>query len=185
MNRNSPPASPGGPKTPEILACFSSQLGWMAMIGSGTLLKQLTIGHPTPRDAEAGLDAQLLEGSRPGDWNEELVHKLTAYAAGEIVDFAGVELDLERLSDFQRRVVGACREIPYGRTRSYGQLAAAAGSPNAARAVGNCMAANHFPLIVPCHRVLLADGRLGAFSAPGGTAFKQRLLALEASHAIE
>jgi len=185
MNRNSPSASPQSRKTPEILVCFSSQLGWMAMIGSGPLLKQLTIGHPTPRDAEAALNAELLEDSRPGEWNEELVGKLTAYAAGEIIDFADVELDLAPLSDFQRRVVRACREIPYGRTRSYGQLAAAAGSPKAARAVGNCMAANRFPLIVPCHRVLLADGRLGAFSAPGGTGLKQRLLALEASHAIE
>ena len=72
-----------------------------------------------------------------------------------------------------------CRRIPYGRTMSYAELAAKAGSPNAARAVGNCMAGNRIPLIVPCHRVVCSDGRLGSYSAPGGTRMKRRLLDLE------
>jgi methylated-DNA-[protein]-cysteine S-methyltransferase len=63
---------------------------------------------------------------------------------------------------------------------TYGELAAKAGYPGAARAVGNCMAANRIPLLIPCHRVVCAGGRLGSYSAPGGTVTKRRLLALEA-----
>ena len=82
-------------------------------------------------------------------------------------------------SRFQRRVLNQCRRVPCGATISYARLAAKAGYPGAARAVGNCMAGNPIPLIVPCHRVVCSDGRLGAYSAPGGTAMKRRLLALE------
>ena len=77
------------------------------------------------------------------------------------------------------QVVRACRKIGRGRTRTYGELAAAAGSPGASRAVGSVMAKNRFPIIVPCHRVVGAGGSLGGFSAPTGLNLKERMLALE------
>lgn len=112
---------------------------------------------------------------------EELIDRLQRYAGGESVDFSDVPAAVDHLSAFQRRVVKACRAIPPGERRTYGQLAAAAGSPGAARAVGQVMAMNRVPLIVPCHRVVASGGGLGGFSAPQGLAMKRRLLELEAA----
>ena len=88
-----------------------------------------------------------------------------------------VPLDLAALPRFHQRALLAAREIPFGRTVTYGELAARAGRPYAARAVGQAMARNPVPLVVPCHRVVAAGGRLGGFG--GGAALKRRLLALE------
>jgi methylated-DNA-[protein]-cysteine S-methyltransferase len=93
--------------------------------------------------------------------------------------FLDVPLSLQHLGPFTQRVVEACRAIPPGQTASYADLAAQAGSPKAARAVGNAMARNRFPLIVPCHRVVGAGGNLGGYSAPQGLAMKRRLLECE------
>ena len=158
-------------------------LGWMALIGVGNVLQQLTLGHSSSSAAARALDPGLLENATPGRWNDQLVDRLQAYGAGTPVDFRDVQVDPGRLTEFRRRVLHHCRQIPYGKTLTYGQLAAKAGSPRAARAVGSCMAANRIPLIIPCHRVLPADGRVGAFSGPGGAKTKQRLLALEAGSA--
>ncbi|OHB67121.1 MAG: hypothetical protein A2V70_11870 [Planctomycetes bacterium RBG_13_63_9] len=166
--------------TPSILATVPSALGWIALVGTGRILRQLTFGHASPKAAIRALDPQLLENARPGAWNRSLVRRLHAYGCGTAVDFRDVRVDLRRLTEFQRRVVHHCRRIPYGKTLTYGQLAAKAGFPRAARAVGNCMAANRVPLIIPCHRVVRSDGHAGPFSAPGGTRMKQRLLAIEA-----
>lgn len=87
-------------------------------------------------------------------------------------------LDWGRLTPFERAIGRAVRRIPWGRTRTYGQVARDAGRPGAARAVGRAMARNRFCLFVPCHRVVRAAG-LGGFSAPGGIALKRRLLELE------
>jgi methylated-DNA-[protein]-cysteine S-methyltransferase len=75
--------------------------------------------------------------------------------------------------------VKRCRAIAYGQTRSYGDLAVESGSPGAARAVGNTMATNRYPLVVPCHRVINADGSIGQFGAPEGSRMKARLLEME------
>jgi len=109
-----------------------------------------------------------------------LVQRLKAYAQGaETDDFLDVELDLGDQSDFECRVLNSCRKIQLGSTASYGQLASMAGSPRAARAVGNIMAKNQIPIIIPCHRVVLVSGGLGAYSAPGGVEMKKQLLAME------
>ncbi|MBX3433492.1 MAG: methylated-DNA--[protein]-cysteine S-methyltransferase [Pirellulales bacterium] len=111
----------------------------------------------------------------------KIVGRLVRYASGVQVPLDDLPLGLAPMTGFQRRVVAACRAIPYGQTRTYGQLAASAGSPGAARAAGQVMASNRIPLVIPCHRVVAANGRLGGFSAPQGTAMKRRLLALEAA----
>ena len=113
---------------------------------------------------------------------EELDRSKQFFSAGIGYLFQWVfEIDLGWTTEFQRRVIRRCRRIPYGKTATYGQIASAAGSPGAARAVGSCMAANRFPLIVPCHRVVRSGGGIGAFSAPGGTRTKRRLLAMESA----
>ena len=150
------------------------------MIGSGDTLLGLTFGHKTEKAAIGRLDRANSKTARPGTWNQPLVARLQAYAEGAPDEFRDVPIDPGPTTDFQRRVVRFCRQIPFGHTITYGQLAAKAGSPRAARAVGACMAANPIPLIVPCHRVISAGGSLGGYSAPGGIATKRRLLALEA-----
>ncbi len=104
--------------------------------------------------------------------------QLADYFLGSKVRFSA-PLDLTLLTPFARRVLKTIARLPYGQTISYGQLAKRAGSPNAARAVGSCLARNPLPIIIPCHRVLTCTASLGGFSAPAGPPLKQRLLSLE------
>ncbi len=107
-----------------------------------------------------------------------LVSAMRAYFEGRPARFA-VRLDLSCLTDFRRRVLEACRRIPRGKTATYADLARAAGSPRATRAVGSAMANNPLPLVVPCHRVIRSDGSLGEFSSPRGVRQKEHMLRLE------
>lgn len=103
-----------------------------------------------------------------------------AYFAGARVDFSGVRVELGRQDEFHARVYALVRRLGWGETTTYGAVAKALGAgPEAARDVGQAMARNPVPLIVPCHRVLAAGGRVGGFSAPGGSGAKRRMLALE------
>lgn len=108
---------------------------------------------------------------------------IAALLRGEARDLASVALDLDGLPGFDRRVYELARSIPPGQTLSYGEIAARLGAPAAAREVGQALGRNPFPIIVPCHRVTAAGGRLGGFSAAGGAATKRRLLAIEEAHA--
>lgn len=112
-----------------------------------------------------------------------VIETLIEMLRGELVSFDGVPLDREGLSDFDRKVYELACAIPSGEMRTYGALAEQLGDRTLARAVGQALGRNPFPLIVPCHRVLAADGTLGGFSAPGGVESKQRILAMESAHA--
>jgi methylated-DNA-[protein]-cysteine S-methyltransferase len=102
------------------------------------------------------------------------------YFRGETVDFSGVRLELAGQGEFHQRIYQALRKVGWGQTTTYGTLARELGAgAQAARAVGEAMARNPIPLIVPCHRVLAAGGELGGFSAPGGASTKMRMLELE------
>jgi methylated-DNA-[protein]-cysteine S-methyltransferase len=102
------------------------------------------------------------------------------YFRGELIDFTDVPVDLRGQSEFFARVYTALRTVEYGRTTTYGTLAATLGAgPEAAREVGVAMATNPVPLIIPCHRVLAAGGKIGGFSAPGGATSKVKMLHLE------
>ena len=114
-------------------------------------------------------------GARSG--RHPLADRLQSYFAGARDSFADVELELTWCTPFQRRVVDTLRAIPYGETATYGEIAALAGHPNAQRAVGSVCACNRFALVVPCHRVVAADG-LGSYGSLG-LGYKRRLLELE------
>jgi methylated-DNA-[protein]-cysteine S-methyltransferase len=110
----------------------------------------------------------------------EVVAAVKCYFEGEETDFSDVKLDLEDQPPFFRQIYAAARKVGWGQTTTYGALAKQLGTgPEAARDVGEAMARNPVPLIIPCHRVLAAGGKLGGFSAPGGTAAKRRMLELE------
>jgi methylated-DNA-[protein]-cysteine S-methyltransferase len=110
---------------------------------------------------------------------------IAALLRGEPSDLSGVVLDMDRVPPFHRRVYDGAREIPPGATLAYGELAARIGSPGAARAVGQALRRNPFAIIVPCHRVLAANAKIGGFTARGGVATKLRMLALEGAPAGE
>lgn len=112
-----------------------------------------------------------------------VIAALRAFLAGEAVRFDDTTLDMSGLSDFEAALYRALRGIGWRETVSYGELARRIGADmGAARAVGVAMGRNPWPLIVPCHRVLTSDGKLGGFSAPGGTRTKTALLAREGVH---
>jgi len=110
---------------------------------------------------------------------QRVIDRIVALLRGAASDLSTVALDMEQLPAFHRRVYEAARTIPPGKTLSYGDIAGRAGAPGAARAVGQALGRNPFPIIVPCHRVLAAGGRIGGFSAQGGIATKRRMLAIE------
>jgi methylated-DNA-[protein]-cysteine S-methyltransferase len=109
-----------------------------------------------------------------------VVTSVRRYFDGEEANFSAVELDLGAQEPFARQIYEAARRVRWGHTTTYGALAKQLGAgPDAARDVGQAMARNPVPLIIPCHRVLAAGNRIGGFSAPGGSAAKRRMLELE------
>ncbi|HEX4328247.1 MAG TPA: methylated-DNA--[protein]-cysteine S-methyltransferase [Burkholderiales bacterium] len=108
-----------------------------------------------------------------------VVARLQAYLRGEAAEFADVVVDLGRADPFCRQVYVAARDIAWGSTLSYGELATKLGMNGAARDVGQALGRNTVPIIIPCHRIVGSDGKLGGYSAPGGPDTKRRLLELE------
>lgn len=113
---------------------------------------------------------------------QDVIASVQALTEGGNVDLTHVPLDMARVSSYNRRLYEAIRAIPPGLTRTYGEIAADLGEPGAARAVGRAMGQNPWPIIVPCHRVVAANGKTGGFSAYGGVSTKLRLLAIEQAH---
>jgi methylated-DNA-[protein]-cysteine S-methyltransferase len=122
--------------------------------------------------------------AEPPPWVATVVADIGRYLAGEPVDFAAVAVDLSGLDPFRQRLYESMRTLTWGRTTTYGELARQLGSSDweGAREVGEAMGRNPVPVVIPCHRVLAAGGKLGGFSAHGGAATKAKLLALEGVH---
>jgi methylated-DNA-[protein]-cysteine S-methyltransferase len=107
------------------------------------------------------------------------IERIIRHLTGDDGGLDNIALDLEGVPPFHRKVYEAARRITRGEVRSYGDLASDAGSPSGARAVGQAMAKNPLPIVVPCHRVIAAGGKPGGFTSPGGLDTKARLLAIE------
>jgi methylated-DNA-[protein]-cysteine S-methyltransferase len=130
--------------------------------------------------------ARALPGAEQAAPPAHVQHAIDAIVAlldGEPRDLTGIELDMERVPEFDRRVYDAARAIPPGETVTYGEIAERIGERGAAQAVGQALGRNPFPIVVPCHRVVAANGALGGFSARGGVATKRRMLAIEGAGA--
>ncbi|MEM7456037.1 MAG: MGMT family protein [Planctomycetota bacterium] len=156
-----------------------TRIGLVGLLMLEDVLQQTKFGRHSIVDLVNEFGIQKAPSHRKTEFEKTMLDEVEAYARGEEVDFQHWKIEMEHLSDFQKSVTDACRAIPYGEMRSYGELATIAGSPGAARAVGTVMRRNRFPLIVPCHRVIGAGGSLGGYSAVDGTATKVRLLELE------
>ncbi len=157
------------------LVAVASDIGWIGIALHNQIIVQVRIGFMTRSEL---LDRFSMPATRANDQESRIAGQLQQFAAGQRTCLSGLRIDQSWMTAFQRRVTDACRQIPWGETLSYGQLAAIAGSPGASRAVGTVMAKNRCPLIVPCHRVVACRG-LGGFSAPRGVPLKERLLANE------
>lgn len=109
-----------------------------------------------------------------------VIDAVAALMAGDKPDLSNAPLDMAAIPPFHRRVYAVARQIPPGQTMTYGEIAQAMGEPReAARAVGEAMGRNPFPILMPCHRVLGANGKPGGFSAPGGVETKLKMLSIE------
>jgi len=109
----------------------------------------------------------------------DAIARIAAFLAGEPDDFLDLALDFGRTGPWERAVYEMARAIPAGTTITYGTLAGRLGDPARAQAVGQALGRNPWPIVVPCHRITAADGRMGGFSAPGGTTTKLKLLEIE------
>ena len=167
------------------LSIFLTDFGWFGLLGRDQNIAGLTIGHVSSDEVRETLwrklrSEQHAEPPTECDWLPEVRVRLQRYTQGASVDFTDCQVDLPPRTAFQRRVIVATRTIDYGLTTTYGQLAEQVGVPRAARAVGSVMATNTVPIIIPCHRVVAAGGKLGGFSAPQGISLKKRMLVMEA-----
>ena len=126
------------------------------------------------RGAESGSSGA--KGSERKRWSEIARKELAVYFAGRLKRFTA-RCDLDGLTPFTRAVLNITARIPYGEVRSYRWIARKLGKPDASRAVGNALARNPVPVIIPCHRVVRSDGAIGGFAL--GPGWKKRLLALE------
>lgn len=125
------------------------------------------------------------EAQSPPAWVQAIAVRVQRHLAGELQDFSDLRYDFSSQPDFTRDVLRATLEIKAGHTATYGDLAATLGFPPAtSRAVGTALGSNPWPLLIPCHRIVAASGKLTGYSGPGGIDTKVRLLALEGARLL-
>lgn len=169
-------------RTADVYTVFETKTGFCAIAWNDA---GITRFHLPSTSAQAARRAILRHRPNavemdPTPMIADVISTVKRYFEGEKIDFSGLTLDLDGQEDFSRRTYTALRRIGWGQTTTYGTLAQEIGAgPQAAREVGQAMAKNPVPLIIPCHRVLAAGGKLGGFSAPGGAGAKVRMLELE------
>ena len=168
---------------------FSTPFGECGIAWTARGLAWIQLPERTPK----GTAARMVKGLHahppsdevePPSWVADAIQRIAESLAGQAPDLGAIPLDTARVSPFFCRVYAEARAIPRGQVRTYQELAAASGSPLAMRAVGQAMAKNPWPIVVPCHRVVGSAGKPGGFSAAGGLVTKARLLALEGAPSI-
>jgi len=163
------------------LAIFEAAIGTCAIVWSAAGI----VGVQLPETTEIATRARLqrrfpdAEETVPPPFVQRAIEAIVALLRGEARDLRDAPLDFEGVPEFNKRVYEIAREIPPGRTMTYGEIAKQLGDRLLARAVGQALGHNPVPLIVPCHRVVAASGKSGGFSAGGGVVTKLRLLTIE------
>lgn len=156
---------------------INTQFGWVGVVMNGDKISQLILPQPDKSDIEVFIKNQNCnEDLSSGVVDAFIRDQISAYFNGTLTEF-DLLVDYSDATDFEKQVWEAAREIPYGTTVSYMQLAEMIGNRKACRAVGNALGRNPVPVIVPCHRILRSNGSLGGFSA--GLPWKKILLDLE------
>src|SRR3979409_614749 len=153
---------------------FETKLGFCGIAWSDDGITRFRLPYTTREAAEAQFHGKG-EPAAPPPHIAEVIDQATRYFAGEQIDFSAIGLDLSAIDPARRTIYDALRKVEFGKTVTYGELAKRAGAtePQAAQEVGIAMARNPVPLIIPCHRVLAAGGKLGGLSGPRRVPNKQ------------
>ena len=159
---------------------FETKLGFAAIAWGERAITRFRLPYPDRASAEAQFTGKA-KPREPPPHVATVVDQAVRYFAGEQIDFSPIDLDLSGVDASRRPIYDTLRKVKFGETVTYGELAKRAGVtvPQAAQEVGVAMARNPVPLIIPCHRVLAAGGKIGGFSAPGSVETKEKMLALE------
>lgn len=160
---------------------FDTSLGWCGLITAEGRIRGCLLPEPTPAAIRARI-RRLHPDAREAEPTREFAHaitRITGLIDGANDDLRDLDLDMSAVSEFEGQVYALARDIRPGQTSTYGDIARALGDLNESRAVGVALGRNPFAPIVPCHRVVAAGQKLGGFSATGGRALKQRMLANE------
>ncbi|MFW6153993.1 MAG: methylated-DNA--[protein]-cysteine S-methyltransferase [Planctomycetota bacterium] len=166
---------------PETIGAWPTAAGPMGGVRGPDGLRRIVLPHYAMSDLRDLLAWEHQGAAVDDDAFEDVADLCRAYFNRQTVDFGEVPCDLSTVGPFARRILAACRTIPYGQTRTYTQLALMAHEDSKQRAAAQALGANPLPLIIPCHRVVAAGGGLGGFTAAGGVELKKRLLDLERS----
>lgn len=175
-------AEPAATEAERHFALFPTTLGECGLAWQGDRLTNVLLPAGDAAATRSLLRHLSGAAAAPDPWPafvQQAVASMQALLRGEAAVLTEVPLAWPSVGDFERRVYEATQRLLPGETRTYGELARELGDAGAARAVGVALGRNPWPLVVPCHRVLAAGGKLGGFSAPGGVATKLRLLAIE------
>lgn len=166
-------------------ALFETPIGTCGVAWGLNGVVGLILPETSPRTAAgrlARLGPRLVEAAPPFPAPiDRLIRDVRGLLEGARIDLTTVAIDQSRVPEFDRRVYEVARAIPPGQTLTYGDVATRLGDSGLARAVGQALGRNPFPIVVPCHRVVAAGGELGGFSAAGGAATKRRMLAIESA----
>jgi len=166
-------------------AIFQTKWGHFGLAGTESALCRTHLPGPNPEN----IKTLLLKNTNAAEFDrtcfKSIQQQIIAYFDGSCVNFNNIPIALGGFSQFTRSVLDLCHEITFGQTITYAELAARAGRPAAARAVGSALAKNPLPLLVPCHRILRSDGQIGGFSAPGAMNLKAKLLKHEHAALID
>jgi O-6-methylguanine DNA methyltransferase len=162
-------------------AVFKTSIGWCGLVMARGKVRRFSIGYALPRQLKRHIRNAFGDDIcfKHSAAMKMIIQKLRLYCSGQKVSLSRVPMDGSSLTPYERKVLRAAARIPYGSVATYGGLARKIGSPRSARAVGNALAKNPFPLFVPCHRIIKGDGSIGGFSAREGIILKSKLLNME------
>jgi methylated-DNA-[protein]-cysteine S-methyltransferase len=162
-------------------ALFETAIGTCGIVWTarGICGVQLPEADAAATRARVGQRFPNAREAAPSPEVQQAIDGIVALTAGNLRDLADIVIDDAAISDFNRKVYAIARAIPPGQTMTYGEVAERLGDKSLARAVGQAMGENPTPIVMPCHRVLAANGKTGGFSAPGGVVTKLRLLTIE------
>jgi len=165
---------------------FDTPIGTCSLVWKGATI----VGLRLPEESAAATRTRIqrrwpgAEEQAPDTTLQAVIGRVLRLLAGEAVDLSDVPLDFGDAPDFHKRAYQVARTIPPGQTMTYGEIAKRLGVPHESREVGQAMGKNPVAIIMPCHRVLGADGKMGGFSATGGVAIKRRILEIEGAAAL-
>lgn len=168
-------------------ALFETPIGVCSLVWSGDTIVGLRLPEASPAATRTRITRRwpgAQEQPAPPAPMQAVIERVLRLLAGEKIDLGDVALDFGESPDFHKRAYAIARSIPPGQTMTYGEIAKRLGEPHESREVGQAMGKNPIAILMPCHRVLGADGKMGGFSANGGVATKRRILEIEGASAV-